>query len=1044
MTPAMLAALALAFPAPSPAQAGEPGGPSQPAPSQSAIDAALDRGVASLRGDLERELDDLRRSGPLRAVVASSPPGERALVAYALLEAAADRSSCEDLVSRVVASLSFESIQHTYGVSCTLLLLAEHDARAHRVWIAELAGQLLEWQSDGCWGYPASADLSNTQYAALGLWAAARAGIEIPAQAWDALARAVLLFQESRGGFCYQAHGQQATGSMTAAGIGTLALCEMELARQEALDPELSLAITTARQRAVGWLAGEFAVDRNPGSDAWVYYWLYGLERLASFSGLARIGTHDWYAEGARWLLGQQGAEGNWGGRWDTSFALLFLSRAALAMVAPRSGPEAYGRARAAEAASIELEARVEGDRVALRITRLAAHALAALEWPGDRGLGPRILRVQYLEGTRCLAAALGDRALPARGRTFPASARLPAGRHRLRARIHVLEPDGEATLALESPEVELDVPPAAAWPAPEPDPFAANLLGPRPAARVRASTTLRAIDFLPGVEFTPGRAIDGKLRSPWVAKETDEAPEWQITLERSLRADTVLLAPARLAGFPPDELGRALEVEVEVNGAPRGVVAFSPDPNRVARFALGAPVEVKSLRLVLRARVPGRRTAAVGLGEVGLALEATAAPAQAASPELLAKLEQAVDRPTAAERQEAARTLAALDVPLEDWLAAARAFGRFEAAESGVRREEVRLEGAGEAPVELVLYVPAGLDATRPAPLLVALHGTGGNGAGALSPWRFLADRMGMLVVAPSDPGTNAGATYSDAERAAVLGAVRWMRRHFDVDETRIHLTGVSRGGHLAWDLALRRPDLFASLAPMVGGPRVENGEGRNNLRYLENLAASTIVDLQGSGDDPMLLSNLRLAFARLSSWKAADARLVEFPDLGHDVDRSAVDWAELFGRARRDPRPERVVRLAARPGEGRAAWVEVLATGPDVQETFEPRVNPTRWNRLSPVERSEVFQELVDEKTARLEAVRKDRGSFRVTTRGVTGFRLLLGDEDLPEKGDLRLRVDFKERRLPVSRDAAVLLREFVERFDRTFLPVAEVRWP
>ena len=229
-----------------------------------------------------------------------------------------------------------------------------------------------------------------------------------------------------------------------------------------------------------------------------------------------------------------------------------------------------------------------------------------------------------------------------------------------------------------------------------------------------------------------------------------------------------------------------------------------------------------------------------------------------------------------------------------------------------------------------------------------------------------------------------------------------------------------------------------------MVGGPRIELAEGRNNLRYLENLVGVPIRDLQGARDDPVLVSGLRLAFRRLAGWKAADAELLEFPELAHDVDRQAVDWTAFFPRSVRDPRPRRVVRCAARPGEGRSSWVEILATSSRVEETFVPRVNPATWKALSPEAQREKLEAMADERTARIEVVRESPGELVVQQKDVERFRLLFTRDDLPEKRPIRMRLGSRSRTLTVTPAASVLLSEFVERFDRTFLPVGEALLP
>jgi hypothetical protein len=81
----------------------------------------------------------------------------------------------------------------------------------------------------------------------------------------------------------------------------------------------------------------------------WQYYWLYGLERAGVLAGVTHVGNHDWYLEGARYLLEARRDDGSWiggpalegGARedgvgpdaptanlLDTCFALLFLKRA--------------------------------------------------------------------------------------------------------------------------------------------------------------------------------------------------------------------------------------------------------------------------------------------------------------------------------------------------------------------------------------------------------------------------------------------------------------------------------------------------------------------------------------------------------------------------------------------------------------------------------------------------------------------------------------------------------------------------------------------
>jgi len=414
-------------------------------------------------------------------------------------------------------------------------------------------------------------------------------------------------------------------------------------------------------------------------------------------------------------------------------------------------------------------------------------------------------------------------------------------------------------------------------------------------------------------------------------------------------------------------------------------------------------------------------------------------------APPLARRLADAIDLPGAAGRRAAARELARdQGVPLEAWLAAARALVPAEPGPPGTWTDEIALpQEGGRATAKLSMHVPASYDAATPAPLLLALHGAGGDGSTEVERWRGVADELGMLVLAPTDPGANEGYRFTAEERGAALAALRWARRHYNVDENRIHLTGISRGGHLAWDLGLRRAGRFASLAPMIGGPRLDPRQ--NNLRYLGNVAHLPIRDLQGEDDDPRMLFNLRLAFERLEALGAPDARLITFPGLGHAFDASAVDWAAFWKGARRDPHAESVTCCSAGvAGEEREAWVEILDVDHGVREEFTPRVAQAEWNALDDAGKRRLLAKQADEHTAHLTAKRVEAGRFTAEGDGVRRFRLLLDDSMFPAGEPVQVTWKGRTRTMHPKPDRRVLLEDFVERFDRTYVPVAELRLP
>jgi von Willebrand factor type A domain len=186
-------------------------------------------------------------------------------------------------------------------------------------------GLIKELRNPGYW------DNSCSQFGVLGLHSAAHAGIKIPRQSWEQVEQHFRAHQNADGGWGYQEGST--TGSMTCAGLASLVLARHHLGQKSA-DP--------AVVRALESLAGSFTLDQNPHSNSNHYYYVYGLERAGVLAGTEFLGDHEWYPEGARYLLSKQKADGSWqaergdGDYLDTCYAILFLRRATLPPVPPK------------------------------------------------------------------------------------------------------------------------------------------------------------------------------------------------------------------------------------------------------------------------------------------------------------------------------------------------------------------------------------------------------------------------------------------------------------------------------------------------------------------------------------------------------------------------------------------------------------------------------------------------------------------------------------------------------------------------------------
>ncbi len=250
-------------------------------------------------------------------------------------------------------------------------------------------------------------DRSNMQYAILGLKSASRmaimsrrADLRPPMDLWVAVFKNFLKFQEATGpkvprvildkkekarehyaptvssildearGWGYPGANMPTpgsdhtavTGSMTTVGIASVELIWSELESPRRPNEQFGWnkddlkvaedALKDYRQQyeksvndGAAWMDKHWSVEKNPEhlSGSWHYYYLYGLERAGVLADRTNFGSHDWYREGAEYLLKMQHGASWDSGRGDgplcsTCFAILFLTRATVPVKAAGTG----------------------------------------------------------------------------------------------------------------------------------------------------------------------------------------------------------------------------------------------------------------------------------------------------------------------------------------------------------------------------------------------------------------------------------------------------------------------------------------------------------------------------------------------------------------------------------------------------------------------------------------------------------------------------------------------------------------------------------
>jgi poly(3-hydroxybutyrate) depolymerase len=121
-------------------------------------------------------------------------------------------------------------------------------------------------------------------------------------------------------------------------------------------------------------------------------------------------------------------------------------------------------------------------------------------------------------------------------------------------------------------------------------------------------------------------------------------------------------------------------------------------------------------------------------------------------------------------------------------------------------------------------LYVPLGYNGCRPVPLLVMLHGAGGNGnaANGMSGWSILAESKGFISVFPDGVAGSwniydwNGTGRDDA--GFLMAVINKIKEDYLIDNSRIYMTGHSMGAGMTITFAFRYASVITAIAPASG----------------------------------------------------------------------------------------------------------------------------------------------------------------------------------------------------------------------------------
>lgn len=270
--------------------------------------------------------------------------------------------------------------------------------------------------------------------------------------------------------------------------------------------------------------------------------------------------------------------------------------------------------------------------------------------------------------------------------------------------------------------------------------------------------------------------------------------------------------------------------------------------------------------------------------------------------------------------------------VSIEGVAEALRSLQLWDAVEPG--SHEFQLANAEGGPTNVMVRVPPAYDPANAWPVIIGLHGTGGQAASYLEfVQALLGDRANeFLTVCPQEIR---GDTFYDTleESAQPMDLLRELRRRYHVDSDRVYLTGYSLGGHGTTFICLMHADQFAAGIPLAGTLNVPRREALHPS-VLPNLTSCPLLmvwgenDTGGPGGEESPVGGIagqNERMMKLVARLALPIEGIELAGVGHGNVRPPSEKFVEYTTKQRVHFPKQVSHVCRYPSQGHAYWLRV-----------------------------------------------------------------------------------------------------------------------
>ncbi|MBI4885895.1 MAG: dienelactone hydrolase family protein [Acidobacteria bacterium] len=342
------------------------------------------------------------------------------------------------------------------------------------------------------------------------------------------------------------------------------------------------------------------------------------------------------------------------------------------------------------------------------------------------------------------------------------------------------------------------------------------------------------------------------------------------------------------------------------------------------------------------------------------------------------------------------------------------------------------------------IVEIPADYDPARRWPLRVELHGGVGRPEPrpGMTPARSLATTRipgeSQIHIRPR--------AWADLEwwRAVqvdnIANLVDAVKRTYNVDESRVYITGISDGGTGTLFFALRAATPWAACLSLNGHPVVlQNPDvGADQQLYATNVSNCPLYMVNG-GRDPLYPADSVAPFVDLMRRAGASVEFHVHPEAVHNVDwwpEERPPYEKYLAAHPRVAHPERLTWETDRTDRyNRIRWLAIDRLGARPSDVALDDVNSVEWRGATRV----VYDR--ERSSGRVDVVRTGN-AFDARTRGVQEFTLLLSPDVVDFSHPIHVTVNGRAAfDGTVTKDVATLVKWAARDGDRTMLYGAEL---